>query len=68
MEKKRDFEVRELAKTPIVITTCNGRGDPRLKKLKFTRVIIDEAAQATEVEALACLLKAQQVVMIGDHK
>ena len=40
----------------------------KLKLLDFTRVIIDEATQAKEVEILFTLKTATQVVLIGDHK
>eukprot|EP00347_Sterkiella_histriomuscorum_P011740 403371285 len=68
MDTKRQFEKRIIDQTPIIITTCNSACEHRLKDKKFRKVIIDEAAQATEVETLIPLINAKQVVLIGDHK
>ena len=43
-------------------------GDPRLSKMRFRWVLIDEATQAMEAEALIpIVMGAKQVVMVGDH-
>ena len=53
----------------VVCTTCVGAGDPRLAGLRFRQVLVDEATQATEAEALVPLvLGAKQLVMVGDHQ
>eukprot|EP00347_Sterkiella_histriomuscorum_P020669 403336923 len=68
IDTKQKFERRIIDQTPIIITTCNSSCEKRLKDKKFKKVIIDEAAQATEVETLLPIINAKQVVLIGDHK
>lgn len=52
----------------VICCTCVGAGDPRLKNFRFRQVLIDEATQAIEAEALIPIsLGAKQVVMVGDH-
>lgn len=60
---------REILDTADVIcATCVGCGDPRLSKLKFRTVLIDEATQAAEPECMIPLvLGCKQVVFVGDH-
>eukprot|EP00762_Andalucia_godoyi_P002687 ANDGO_03276.mRNA.1 Regulator of nonsense transcripts 1 homolog len=60
---------RDLLKSAeVVCTTCVGAGDGRMAGLLFRTVLLDEATQATEPEALIPLVKgAQQVVLVGDH-
>ena len=57
-----------LSSADVICATCVGAGDPRLRKLKFKRILIDEATQATEPECLIPVVKgAKQVVLVGDH-
>jgi regulator of nonsense transcripts 1 len=52
----------------VICCTCVGAGDPRLKNFRFRQVLIDEATQAVEAEALIPIaLGAKQVVLVGDH-
>ena len=52
----------------VICCTCVGAGDPRLKNFRFRQVLIDEATQAIEAEALIPVsLGAKQVVFVGDH-
>mmetsp|Transcript_5429 Transcript_5429/g.7904 ORF Transcript_5429/g.7904 Transcript_5429/m.7904 type:complete len:1069 (+) Transcript_5429:55-3261(+) len=52
----------------VICCTCVGAGDPRLKNFRFRQVLIDEATQAVEAEALIPLtLGAKQIVLVGDH-
>jgi len=52
----------------IICCTCVGAGDPRLKNFRFRQVLIDEATQAVEAEALIPIaLGAKQIVLVGDH-
>ena len=52
----------------VICCTCVGAGDPRLKNFRFRQVLIDEATQAVEAEALIpIVLGAKQIVMVGDH-
>lgn len=53
----------------VVCCTCVGAGDPRILRRKFASVLIDEATQATEPEALIPLVHGiKQVIMVGDHR
>lgn len=53
----------------VVCCTCVGAGDPRISKRRFASVLIDEATQATEPEALISLVHGvKQVIMVGDHR
>lgn len=46
-----------------------GAGDHRLKGFKFRAVVLDEATQAVEPEALIPIVHgARQLVLIGDHR
>ena len=60
---------RELLKdADVICCTCVGAGDPRLKNFGFRQVLIDEATQAIEAEALIPLVMgAKQAVLVGDH-
>ena len=60
---------REILKAADVICcTCAGAGDPRLKNFRFRAVLMDEATQAVEAEALIPLtLGTKQIVLVGDH-
>jgi regulator of nonsense transcripts 1 len=52
----------------VICCTCVGAGDPRLKKFRFRQVLIDEATQAIEAEALIPIaMGAKQVIFVGDH-
>ena len=44
----RNCEREILAAADVICCTCVGTGDPRLSKLKFRTVLIDEATQAAE--------------------
>jgi regulator of nonsense transcripts 1 len=53
----------------VVCCTCVGAGDPRIQNRKFACVLIDEATQATEPEALISLVRGvKKVIMVGDHR
>jgi len=52
----------------VICCTCVGAGDSRLKNFRFRQVLIDEATQAIEAEALIPIaMGAKQVVFVGDH-
>ena len=58
-----------LQNADVVCCTCVGAGDPRLSKMKFRNVLIDESTQSAEPECLIPLvLGCKQVVLVGDHK
>ena len=64
----RSLEQEVLHAADVVCVTCVGAGDPRLANFRFRRVLIDEATQAVEPEALIPLvLGCKQVIMVGDH-
>lgn len=67
--KLRNRTEREILQAADVICcTCVGAGDPRLKNFRFRQVVIDEATQAIEAEALIPLsMGAKQIVFVGDH-
>ena len=68
MHIKESVENLILSQTPIIITTCKSFGSRRLRNYRFRKVIVDEAAQAQEVETLLPMREAEQVVLIGDHR
>ena len=58
-----------LANADVVCCTCVGAGDPRLAKMKFRNVLIDESTQSAEPECMIPLvLGCKQVVLVGDHR
>lgn len=64
----RALEREVLHAADVVCATCVGAGDPRLAKFRFRRVLIDEATQAVEPEALIPLVMGcKQAVLVGDH-
>ncbi|KAH8918063.1 P-loop containing nucleoside triphosphate hydrolase protein [Atractiella rhizophila] len=62
----RACEREILNNAQVICCTCVGCGDPRLSKLKFRTVLIDEATQATEPECMIPLtFGVKQLVMVG---
>ena len=58
-----------LSTADVVCATCAGAGDHRLSGIRFARVMIDEATQATLPEALVPATKGcKQLVLVGDHR
>ena len=52
----------------VISCTCVGAGDPRLAKMQFRAVLIDESTQATEPECMIpVVLGCRQLVLVGDH-
>ena len=65
----RSAEREILHNADVICCTCVGAGDPRLSKLKFRTVLIDESTQAAEPECMIPLvLGCKQVVLVGDHQ
>ncbi|QRW14273.1 regulator of nonsense transcripts protein [Ceratobasidium sp. AG-Ba] len=65
----RNVEREILGAADVICCTCVGTGDPRLAKLKFRTVLIDEATQAAEPECMIpMVLGCKQVVLVGDHQ
>ena len=52
----------------IIFSTCAGAGLGALRKINFHDVIIDEASQITEADALVPLIKGTtRAILIGDQ-
>lgn len=69
LQLQRKAEKIVLDSAQVVCCTCVGAGDPRIQRRKFASVLIDEATQATEPEALISLIHGvKQVIMVGDHR
>lgn len=65
----RAAEREILSNADVICCTCVGAGDPRLSKLKFRTVLIDESTQSAEPECMIPLvLGCKQVVLVGDHQ
>lgn len=65
---KKAIETEILQAADVVCCTCAGAGDPRLSDIRFRKVLLDEATQAVEPEALIPLVMgAKQVILVGDH-
>ena len=65
---RRACEQELLMAADVICCTCVGAGDPRLSKLRFRYVLLDESTQATEPEAMIPItLGPKQVILVGDH-
>ncbi len=65
---KNKTERKILQAADVVCTTAVMAGDRRLDNFRFRQVLIDEATQAVEPEALIPItLGCKQLVMVGDH-
>lgn len=65
---RRATERELLDAADVICTTCTTAGDPRLSSLRFRSVLIDEATQACEPEALIPIVHGcKQLVFVGDH-
>lgn len=59
---KKAAEKELLDAADVICCTCVGAGDPRLSRLKFHSILIDESMQATEPECMVpVILGAKQV-------
>ena len=56
-----------LSNAQAIVSTLTGAAHPSLKPYHFKTVFIDEAAQALEPAAWIAIIKADRVVMAGDH-
>ncbi|XP_018916568.1 regulator of nonsense transcripts 1 [Bemisia tabaci] len=66
LKKAEEKELLDAA--DVVCCTCVGAGDPRLARLKFHSILIDESMQATEPECMVpVVLGAKQLILVGDH-
>ncbi|CAL8129215.1 unnamed protein product [Orchesella dallaii] len=66
LKKKVERQILEVA--DVISCTCVSAGDPRMSRLKFSSILIDESMQATEPECMVpVVLGAKQVILVGDH-
>lgn len=74
--KQLKFEIKEmdrrilsqvLQETTVMVGTLTSATDPLLKNKTFDLLVMDEASQAIEPGAWIPILKAQKVVLAGDH-
>ena len=68
--KRLERQIRDdiLDRAQVLCCTCIGSGHDLLDGRRFSRVLIDEATQATEPAALVPIVKgSRQVVLVGDH-
>lgn len=56
-----------LAKAQVITATLVGAAHYTVRNLKYHTVVIDEAGQALEPACWISLLKAQKVILAGDH-
>lgn len=65
---KKQCEKDLLQAADVICCTCVGAGDPRLSKMQFRSVLIDESTQATEPECMIpVVLGCRQLILVGDH-
>lgn len=56
-----------ISKAQVITATLVGADHYTIKKLQFNTVVMDEAGQALEPAAWIPILKAQRIVLAGDH-
>ena len=69
--RRIEREIRDdiLDRCQVLCCTCIGSGHDLLDGRRFSRVLIDEATQATEPASLVPIVRgSRQIVLIGDHK
>ena len=60
--------IKQLKNAQVICCTCIGSGGDILDSMKFERVLVDEATQATEPAVLVPLVRGcRQLVLVGDH-
>ena len=68
VEKTEQFIIEDLiAKAQVITATLVGSNHYTVRDVKFDTVVIDEAGQAIEPACWIPILKAQKVIMAGDH-
>lgn len=66
LEERLTDEIKN--NTRVIATTLIGVSHKWLEGMHFSTVVIDEASQALEPECWNAILKADRVVLAGDHK
>lgn len=65
---KKSCERELLEAADVICCTCVGAGDPRLSRIRFNSILIDESMQSTEPECMVpVVLGAKQLILVGDH-
>jgi len=68
LKLKRKVERELLDTADVICCTCIAAGDPRLSKMQFNTVLIDESMQSTEPECMVpVVMGSNQVILVGDH-
>ncbi|MCR8558095.1 AAA family ATPase [Mucilaginibacter sp. BJC16-A38] len=68
VDKTEQFIIDDLvAKAQVITATLVGSNHYTVRNVKFNTVVIDEAGQALEPACWIPILKAQKLVMAGDH-
>jgi len=71
MSWARDLEKKLISglirESKVICTTLIGVSHKSITDLKFRTVVIDEASQALEPECWNAMLKAERVILAGDH-
>lgn len=68
VENSEQYIIKDLvAKAQVITATLVGANHYTVRNLKFNTVVIDEAGQALEPACWVPILKAQKVVLAGDH-
>jgi ATP-dependent RNA/DNA helicase IGHMBP2 len=68
VDKTEQFIIDDLvAKAQVITATLVGSNHYTIRNVKFTTAVIDEAGQALEPACWIPILKAQKVIMAGDH-
>jgi len=66
LRKQCEKELLDMA--DVICCTCIGAGDPKLARMRFSSILIDESMQATEPECMVpAVLGAKQLILVGDH-
>jgi regulator of nonsense transcripts 1 len=65
---KRDIERELLQDAEVICCTCSNAGDSRISRFMFRQLLLDEATQACEPEALIPIVNGiRQLILVGDH-
>jgi ATP-dependent RNA/DNA helicase IGHMBP2 len=56
-----------LSKANVITATLVGAANPTIRDRRYATVVIDEAGQAIEPACLIPILKAQRLILAGDH-
>jgi ATP-dependent RNA/DNA helicase IGHMBP2 len=68
VDNSEQYIINDLvAKSQVITATLVGANHYTVRNLKFNTVVIDEAGQALEPACWIPILKAQKVVLAGDH-